>query len=281
MKRFLLSVLLLACTSACAPIMVDSRLEEPRQLIAMDRVEEGLGLVQAIGVSQLHGSTYLGDALTTLAKYMPVLDRLIVLTDEQAHDGIQPGWAARSNVIVNVAPETFSVRDGLIVSTGVPTGVMRTERMYENFELQLEWRHMVPRGNAGLFVWSDAVTAPGVPFTRSIEVQVLDGRNSPDYTSHGDIFSIHGAVLTPDYTRQVAAIAQQHGLKLHVDGARIFNAAAALNVDVKELTRGADSVTFCGVCQFDDVNVRVPPAVTVMLASPVPAVEVTVTFALG
>jgi hypothetical protein len=101
-------------------------------------------------------------------------------------------------VIVNVAPETFSVRDGMIVSTGVPTGVMRTQRMYENFELQLEWRHMVPQGNAGLFVWSDAVTAPGVPFTRSIEVQVLDGRNSETYTSHGDIFSIHGAVLTPD-----------------------------------------------------------------------------------
>ena len=30
-------------------------------------------------------------------------------------------------------------------------------------------------GNAGLFVWSDAVTAPGVPFTRSIEVQIIDG----------------------------------------------------------------------------------------------------------
>lgn len=103
------------------------------------------------------------------------------------------GW-----VNVNCAPETFSVRDGLIVSTGVPTGVMRTERMYENFELELEWRHLVPQGNAGLFVWSDALTAPGVPFTRSVEVQILDGRNSETYTSHGDVFAIHGAVLTPD-----------------------------------------------------------------------------------
>ena len=54
-----------------------------------------------------------------------------------------------------------------------------------------------------------------------------------------------GAVLTPDYTRQVADLAHAHGLKLHIDGARIFNAAAALNVDVKELTHDADSVTFC------------------------------------
>ena len=99
---------------------------------------------------------------------------------------------------VNCAPETWSVRDGMIVSTGVPTGVMRTDRHYENFELELEWRHLQAGGNAGLFIWSDPVTAPGVPFTRSIEVQVLDGRNSESYTSHGDIFSIHGATLKPD-----------------------------------------------------------------------------------
>lgn len=103
------------------------------------------------------------------------------------------GW-----VRVNCAPDTFTVRDGMIVSTGVPTGVLRTERQYENFVLELEWKHVVPRGNAGLFVWSDPVTAPGVPFTRSIEVQILDGRNSENYTSHGDIFPIHGAVMTPD-----------------------------------------------------------------------------------
>jgi threonine aldolase len=54
-----------------------------------------------------------------------------------------------------------------------------------------------------------------------------------------------GAVLTPDYIAQVGQIAHTHGLKLHIDGARIFNAAAALNVDVKEFTRHADSLTFC------------------------------------
>lgn len=48
MKRFLLLTLLLACASACAPLVVDSRLDEARQLIAMDRVEEALGQVQAL-----------------------------------------------------------------------------------------------------------------------------------------------------------------------------------------------------------------------------------------
>jgi hypothetical protein len=69
--------------------------------------------------------------------------------------------------------------------------------MYENFILELEWKHIVPKGNAGLFVWSDGVIARPTPFTRSIEVQVLDGRNTGGYTSHGDIFPIHGAKMTP------------------------------------------------------------------------------------
>ncbi len=54
-----------------------------------------------------------------------------------------------------------------------------------------------------------------------------------------------GVALTPEYTDQVAALAKRRGLKLHIDGARIFNAAVALGVDVKALVRGADSVTFC------------------------------------
>ena len=45
--------------------------------------------------------------------------------------------------------------------------------------------------------------------------------------------------------RQVRALADRHHLKIHLDGARVFNAAVALGVDVRELTRDADSVSFC------------------------------------
>jgi 3-keto-disaccharide hydrolase len=103
------------------------------------------------------------------------------------------GW-----VNVQCAPDTWTVRDGMIICTGKPTGVLRTERMYQNFILELEWRHMEPEGNAGLFLWSDPITAKGQPFTRSIEVQILDGRNTDNYTSDGDVFAIHGATMTPD-----------------------------------------------------------------------------------
>ncbi len=54
-----------------------------------------------------------------------------------------------------------------------------------------------------------------------------------------------GAVLTADYTSNAAEIAHRHGLLVHLDGARIFNAAIALNVPTSELARDVDSVCFC------------------------------------
>ena len=54
-----------------------------------------------------------------------------------------------------------------------------------------------------------------------------------------------GIPLTAEYTAQVGKLAKENNLFFHIDGARIFNAAAALNVDVKDLTAPADSVMFC------------------------------------
>lgn len=60
-----------------------------------------------------------------------------------------------------------------------------------------------------------------------------------------------GTFQTPAYVASVGEFAHARGLKVHVDGARIFNAAVAQGVDVKELTGPVDSVTFClskGLC---------------------------------
>ena len=54
-----------------------------------------------------------------------------------------------------------------------------------------------------------------------------------------------GAPLTPDYMKEVRDIAKENNCKIHLDGARIFNAAVALGLDVKELTKDVDSLTFC------------------------------------
>ncbi len=61
----------------------------------------------------------------------------------------------------------------------------------------------------------------------------------------------NGTPLSPDYVSDIAHLAHKNNLYLHIDGARIFNAAAALNVPVNQLVENADSVTFClskGLC---------------------------------
>ncbi|KAM3388419.1 hypothetical protein ACQJBY_010908 [Aegilops geniculata] len=54
-----------------------------------------------------------------------------------------------------------------------------------------------------------------------------------------------GKCLSVEYTDKVGEVAQSHGLKLHIDGARIFNASVALGVPVHRLVRAADSVSVC------------------------------------
>jgi threonine aldolase len=60
-----------------------------------------------------------------------------------------------------------------------------------------------------------------------------------------------GVALTAEYTRAVGELCHQRGIKLHLDGARLFNAAAALGLPASALAAPVDSVTFClskGLC---------------------------------
>lgn len=54
-----------------------------------------------------------------------------------------------------------------------------------------------------------------------------------------------GTILSQEYIRAAAALAKKHGLHLHLDGARVFNAAVAQTIDVKEIVNHFDSVMFC------------------------------------
>ena len=54
-----------------------------------------------------------------------------------------------------------------------------------------------------------------------------------------------GAPISVAYTKEVADLARSHNIKIHIDGARIFNAAVALGVEVQELVKDADSMSFC------------------------------------
>ena len=76
-------------------------------------------------------------------------------------------------VDVNTSPETWSVKDGILVCSGKPIGVMRSEKQYENFILVIEWRHMEAGGNSGVFLWSDAKPS-GNRLPKGMEVQMLE-----------------------------------------------------------------------------------------------------------
>jgi hypothetical protein len=116
------------------------------------------------------------------------------------------GW-----VNVNTDPHTWSVRDdGVLVCSGKPIGVMRTDRQYENFLLHVEWMHIEPGGNSGVFIWSNA--QPGENrLPNGIEVQMLEldwvklntreGKVPPVAYVHGEVFGVGGVEIVPDNPR--------------------------------------------------------------------------------
>lgn len=116
------------------------------------------------------------------------------------------GW-----VNVNTDKSTWTVRNGLLICSGHPIGVMRTEKQYENFILQIEWMHKEPGGNSGVFVWSSAVPDLKSRLPNGVEVQMLeldwvnlnkrDGITPPIAYVHGELFGVGGVKTVPDNPR--------------------------------------------------------------------------------
>lgn len=117
------------------------------------------------------------------------------------------GW-----VDVNTSEETWSVKDGLLVCKGLPIGVMRSEKQYENFILHIEWRHMEAGGNSGVFVWSEGSVPADRRLPKGMEVQMLElqyphlhaGKDGKPlhlgYVS-GELFGANGLEAIPDNPR--------------------------------------------------------------------------------
>ena len=116
------------------------------------------------------------------------------------------GW-----VNVNTADDTWRVQDGVLICSGKPIGVMRSEKQYENFILHIEWKHIEPGGNSGVFVWSNAQPNPSSRLPDGVEVQMLeldwpklhqrDGKMPPLAYVHGELFGVNGVKTTPDNPR--------------------------------------------------------------------------------
>lgn len=96
------------------------------------------------------------------------------------------------------------------------------------------------RGKMDLDALRDAIRQPNIHFPRTALVCLENTHNRSG-----------GCVLPLAYMHQVCAVARDAGIKVHLDGARIFNAAAALGVSAREIAEGVDSVQFClskGLC---------------------------------
>jgi hypothetical protein len=113
---------------------------------------------------------------------------------------------------VNTATTTWSkLEGGVLVCSGNPIGVIRTEKQYENFMLHIEWKHMDPGGNSGVFVWSNATPDEKSRLPNGVEVQMLeldwvnlntrDGVTPPIAYVHGELFGVGGVETIPDNPR--------------------------------------------------------------------------------
>jgi 3-keto-disaccharide hydrolase len=116
------------------------------------------------------------------------------------------GW-----VNVNTNPDTWKFRDGLLICSGRPIGVLCSDKQYENFVLHIEWMHMEPGGNSGVFVWSDSKPGERNRLPNGVEVQMLElewpnlntrnGVTPPVAYVHGELFGVGGVKTTPDTAR--------------------------------------------------------------------------------
>jgi hypothetical protein len=151
-------------------------------------------------------------------------------------DGTGPGWRTLGPpdfARVNDSPDTWKWNGEVLTSTGVPIGVMRTRDELRNFELVIEWRHLKPAGNSGLFAWVPMKALDGLPPGQlpkwGIEIQMLDhgyrqwfrernaGKRDDWFTTNGDVFPVGNSTLetfeprSPDGSRSFPRKALSRG----------------------------------------------------------------------
>jgi hypothetical protein len=129
-------------------------------------------------------------------------------------DGTGPGWralGAEDFVNVNCDKDTWTWQENGVHCTGRPIGVCRSNKLYTNFELVAQWRHLKSAGNSGIFVWTPEESLKDLKPNRlphGIEVQILDHGYAEQYekrqkkkgdwfTTHGDVFPVGKAKMTP------------------------------------------------------------------------------------
>lgn len=132
-----------------------------------------------------------------------------------SYESVLQGKKTKSEALqwfqVNTRDTTWEVQKDILVCKGHPIGVVRSEKIYENFILHIEWKHMEPGGNSGTFVWSDANADETNRLPNGVEVQMLEldwvnlnkrnGETPPIAYVHGELFGVGGVETVPDNPR--------------------------------------------------------------------------------
>ena len=117
------------------------------------------------------------------------------------------GWNNNHKGRKTYNPNTWSIKNGVLKTTGKPIGVLYSDKKYRNFELKFDWKHHQYAKNSGLFIWVKSI---GRRLAKGTEIQILDlgyeeyyKRKYPKrrgevkwFTCHGDVFPV-GTKMTP------------------------------------------------------------------------------------
>ena len=161
------------------------------------------------------------------------------------------------NKLQEIASKKMGKEDALLVASGTQANLVSLMSHTQRGDAAIleEESHMIYYEASGL-----SAIAGVMPITIKGHLGALDAKKVNDrlkvqHRIHQPEIKIiclenthnraGGTCLRPEQIHEIGEVAQSNSIKLHMDGARIFNAAVALNVDVKKLTKEIDSVTFC------------------------------------
>ncbi len=191
-------------------------------------------------------------------------------------DGTGPEWRALGEadfVDVNGDDDTWSFDGEMIRTTGVPIGVNRTREPLTNFELVVEWRHLEPGGNSGMFLWVPPEALEGLQPDNlpdgGIEIQMLDhdyrrqyeertGREGDWFTTNGDVFAVGRSELdpfepiSPDGSRSFPTEERSRGAgEWNHYYVRAINGEVRLWVNGREVSGGRNAVPATGYLSLE------------------------------
>jgi len=156
----------------------------------------------------------------------------------------------------DLAAEKMGKEAALLVTSGTQANLIslmsncnRGEQVFLEAQSHIYWYEVGGVSTvAGLFPWT--IQANGSIFNpEQVEAAIRPSNIHYPSPSLVCVENTHnrygGLIVTPNQLENLNKVAKKHGLKLYMDGARIFNAAVALKIDIKELTKHVDNLMFC------------------------------------